>query len=71
MENVIVSIQHKSVRTTFMNACFLIGMGLVAAAAFYLYQELRMFPLTVFVGGSALGCVLGGLCFLWIAPTRP
>jgi len=67
-----VSIQHKSVRATFMNACFLIGMGLVfAAGAFYLHQELRMFPLTVFVGGSALGCVLGGLCFLWIAPKRP
>ena len=68
MEDSIASIRHKSVRSAYLTAWFLIGMGLVfAASAVFFHQELRAFPLTVFVGGSAIGCVLGGLCYLWIA----
>ena len=60
--------RNKSVRGTYMTAFFVIGMGLVfAVTAVFLHHELRAFPLTVFVGVSATGCIIGGLGLLWVA----
>ena len=68
MENFILVTRNKSVRGSYMTACFALGMGLVfAASAIFLYQELRSFPLTVFVGGSSMALVIGGLGLLWVA----
>ena len=68
MENFILITRNKSVRGSYMTACFALGMGLVfAASAIFLYQELRSFPLTVFVGGSSMALVIGGLGLLWVA----
>jgi hypothetical protein len=67
-ENFILVTRNKSVRGTYMTACFVIGMGLLfAVTAVFLHQELGAIPQTIYVGGSAIGFVIGGLCYLWIA----
>ena len=71
IEDFLATARNKSVQNVHMTAWSMIGMGVIfAGSGVFLQQELRSFPLTVFVGATAIGLIIGGLCYLWIAQRK-
>jgi hypothetical protein len=68
LEDFIASTRHKATRGARVNAYFCFGLGVIfmlSSAAFYF--DIHSWPLTIFVGASGIGFILGGIGFHKVA----